>query len=92
MPDPFSASRVEAGKGGVPVDSQTITFVTGNKKKAEEVKRILASGSSDFPYKITNHKVDLPELQGDPIFIAKEKAALAAKEQTFAVEFLRTFC
>jgi hypothetical protein len=59
MPDPFSVSRVEAGKGA-PVDSQTITFVTGNKKKTEEVKRILASGSSDFPYKITNHKVDLP--------------------------------
>ena len=84
MPDPFSASRVEGDKRA-PADSQTITFVTGNKKKAEEVKRILSSGSTDFPYQITNHKVDLPELQGDPIFIAKEKAALAAKEVNGAV-------
>lgn len=80
IPDPFSASRIVKGVKKAPANSRTITFVTGNKKKAEEVKRILASGSTDFPFQITNHKVDLPELQGDPTFIAKEKAALAAKE------------
>ncbi len=59
-----------------------ITFVTGNKKKLEEVKRIL-SGSNDeniLPFTISNQKIDLPELQGDPLEIAKEKCALAAKE------------
>ena len=55
------------------------------KKKAEEVKRILASGSTSFSFKITNKKVDLPELQGDPVYIAREKAALAAKEVNGAV-------
>lgn len=64
-----------------------ITFVTGNKKKLEEVKRILSSSSAnndnvpDFPFFICNKKVDLPELQGDdPLEIAKEKCALAAKD------------
>ena len=84
IPDPFSASRTEVDNKA-PFNSKKVTFVTGNKKKAEEVKRILASGTTDFPYQITNHKVDLPELQGDPIFIAKEKASLAAREVNGAV-------
>lgn len=57
-----------------------LTFVTGNKKKLEEVKQILSSGAEKLPFEITNRKIDLPELQGDPIDIAKEKCALAAKE------------
>ena len=56
-----------------------ITFVTGNKKKLEEVKRILSS-HGELPFSLTNHKLDLPELQGDTLHIAKEKCALAAKE------------
>lgn len=56
-----------------------ITFVTGNKKKLEEVKQILASGD-EFPFEITNKKIDLPELQGDAFDIAKEKCKVAAKE------------
>ncbi len=63
----------------------TITFVTGNKKKAEEVRRILSSGSATCPFTITNHKIDLPELQGDPLAIAKEKCALAAEAVNGAV-------
>jgi inosine triphosphate pyrophosphatase len=55
-----------------------LTFVTGNKNKLEEVKKIL--GESDLPFEITNEKVDVPELQGDPVEIAKEKCLLAAKE------------
>ena len=89
IPDPFSSSRIMDSKSAQTVncekDNSTITFVTGNKKKAEEVKRILASGSTSFPFKITNKKVDLPELQGDPVYIAREKAALAAKEVNGAV-------
>lgn len=58
-----------------------ITFVTGNKKKLEEVKRILSSSdvSGDLPFHITNHKIDLPELQGDPVEVATEKCKLAAE-------------
>jgi len=57
-----------------------ITFVTGNKKKLEEVKRILSSSDKPLPFEITNCKIDLPELQGDPSDIAKEKCSLAAKQ------------
>lgn len=57
-----------------------ITFVTGNKKKAEEVGRILGSGKTESNFVITNHKIDLPELQGEPVEIAIEKCRLAAKE------------
>lgn len=53
-----------------------ITFVTGNKKKLEEVQQILSGGSA---FEIVNTKLDLPELQGDPIEIAIEKCKLAAR-------------
>jgi ribokinase/non-canonical purine NTP pyrophosphatase (RdgB/HAM1 family) len=53
-----------------------ITFVTGNKKKLEEVQQILSGGNS---FDIVNAKLDLPELQGDPIEIAIEKCKLASK-------------
>jgi len=56
-----------------------ITFVTGNKKKLEEVQRILST-SSELAFEIDNKKIDLPELQGDPVDIAKEKCRLAAQE------------
>jgi inosine triphosphate pyrophosphatase len=54
----------------------TLTFVTGNKKKLEEVQRILGN---ELPFEITNEKLDLPELQGDTIDIAKEKCLEAAR-------------
>ena len=61
-----------------------LTFVTGNKKKLEEVQQILGKDNDqddqDLPYIITNRKLDLPELQGDPNEIAIEKCKLAAKE------------
>lgn len=56
-----------------------LTFVTGNKNKLEEVKQILAS-AGDLPFDMTNRKIDLPELQGDPSEIAAEKCRLAAQE------------
>ena len=56
-----------------------ITFVTGNKKKLEEVQRILGEGRG-LPFTITNCNLDLPELQGDVIEIAKAKCSVAAKE------------
>jgi ribokinase/non-canonical purine NTP pyrophosphatase (RdgB/HAM1 family) len=56
-----------------------LTFVTGNKNKLEEVKQILASAGA-LPFEMTNRKIDLPELQGDPSEIAAEKCRLAAQE------------
>jgi len=56
-----------------------ITFVTGNKNKLEEVKQIL-SKRGEIPFEVTNKKIDLPELQGDPVEIAAEKCRLAAKK------------
>ena len=57
-----------------------LTFVTGNKKKLEEVQKIL-SANPNFPFALTNQKIDLPELQGDdPLHIAVEKCRLAAEQ------------
>jgi hypothetical protein len=53
-----------------------ITFVTGNKKKLEEVIAILGSS---FPFRVQSCSIDLPELQGDPVEVAKEKCRLASK-------------
>ncbi|KAK9671710.1 hypothetical protein RND81_12G049500 [Saponaria officinalis] len=50
-----------------------VTFVTGNPKKLEEVKAILGQS---IPFQ--SLKIDLPELQGEPEDISKEKARLAA--------------
>ncbi|EDQ84204.1 uncharacterized protein MONBRDRAFT_13033 [Monosiga brevicollis MX1] len=54
-----------------------ITFVTGNAKKLQEVQQILGQG---FPFELTNRKIDLPELQGEPEDISREKCRLAAAE------------
>ena len=48
-----------------------------NAKKLEEAKQIL--GGSSCPFELTNQKIDLPELQGNPIEIAMEKCRLAAR-------------
>lgn len=52
---------------------RAVTFVTGNAKKLEEVKVILGQS---IPFQ--SLKLDLPELQGEPEEISKEKARLAA--------------
>jgi len=57
----------------------TVTFVTGNAKKLEEVVAILAAGG-DLPFRVVNQKIDLPELQGSPEDVAVEKCRLAAQE------------
>ncbi|RVW19447.1 Inosine triphosphate pyrophosphatase [Vitis vinifera] len=53
--------------------SRPVTFVTGNAKKLEEVRYILGQS---IPF--NSLKLDLPELQGEPEDISKEKARLAA--------------
>ena len=62
-----------------------ITFVTGNKKKLEEVVQILGEGDKPLPFKMTNQKLDLPELQGEPEDIAREKCRLACEQVGGAV-------
>ncbi|KAJ6851942.1 inosine triphosphate pyrophosphatase [Iris pallida] len=52
-----------------------VTFVTGNAKKLEETMAILGDS---IPFQ--SLKLDLPELQGEPEEISKEKARLAAVE------------
>jgi inosine triphosphate pyrophosphatase len=44
--------------------------------RLEEVVEILGD---DLPFSLVSHKVDLPELQGDPEEVSKEKCALAAE-------------
>lgn len=50
---------------------KTITFITGNAKKLEEVQQILGN---DFPHRIVSEKVDLSELQGEIEEIGIKKA------------------
>ncbi|GAX21118.1 inosine triphosphate pyrophosphatase [Fistulifera solaris] len=67
--------------GSMSSELPALTFVTGNKKKLEEVKHILSSNGNKLPFDVTNQKIDLPELQGDdPVEIAKEKCKLAAEQ------------
>ena len=56
---------------------KTLTFVTGNAKKLEEVITIL--GGTSFPYDVVSQKIDLPEYQGTPQEICVEKCREAAK-------------
>jgi inosine triphosphate pyrophosphatase len=66
-----------------------ITFVTGNFKKLLEVKQILGIGDETngnaLPFAMEHHKLDLPELQGEPVEIAVEKCKLAAAQVGGAV-------
>lgn len=55
-----------------------MTFVTGNAKKLEEVRAIL--GGESLPVEIVSQKIDLPELQGEPDEISKQKCELAAQQ------------
>jgi len=68
---------------GVPTPS-LIHFATGNNKKLQEVIAILGHGEA-LPFQVDAVKLDLPELQGEPEDIAREKCRLAAKEIGSAV-------
>ena len=54
-----------------------ITFITGNKKKLEEVVALIGD---NFPFEIVSMKIDLPELQGEPKEVSIEKCKIAAKQ------------
>jgi inosine triphosphate pyrophosphatase len=53
--------------------SKRLFFITGNANKLKEAKEILVG------YDVDSKKIDLPELQGEPEYIASEKAKLAAE-------------
>lgn len=54
---------------------RTLTFVTGNAHKLEEVKSILGM---NFPLELINLKLDLPELQGEINHVSIQKCQEAA--------------
>ena len=54
---------------------RAVTFVTGNAKKLQEVQKIMGDA---IP--LVNQKIDLPELQGTPEEVSRQKCMLAAKE------------
>ena len=54
-----------------------ITFITGNKKKLEEVVAIIGDS---LPFELVSMKLDLPELQGEPKEVSIEKCKIAAKQ------------
>ena len=84
LPDCLKLKSDAVVASQVLIQKKVLTFVTGNKKKLEEVQTILgpgSAGSSGMTFDITNVKLDLPELQGeDPVEVAIEKCKLAAAE------------
>ena len=58
------------------MSQKVITFVTGNAKKLEEFKAILGSS---FPHGLVSRDVDLPEYQGTPQEVVREKCREAAR-------------
>uniref|UniRef100_A0A0B7ATK0 Inosine triphosphate pyrophosphatase n=1 Tax=Arion vulgaris TaxID=1028688 RepID=A0A0B7ATK0_9EUPU len=56
--------------------ARPIILVTGNKNKLKEFVQILGT---EFPYKVENQDIDLPEYQGEPEEIARAKCELAAQ-------------
>ena len=56
--------------------SKTITFVTGNAKKLEEFVAILGQS---FPHRVVSNGLDLPEYQGTPEEVCREKCREAAR-------------
>ncbi|KAK9916077.1 hypothetical protein WJX75_008323 [Coccomyxa subellipsoidea] len=61
-----------------------IMFATGNANKLREVVAILEAGHP-LPFTVKAANLDLPELQGEPTEIAKEKCRLAAQQVGGAV-------
>jgi len=63
----------------------TLYFVTGNKEKFREARALLN------PFDVEQINMDLPELQGEPDEIVKEKAKLAA-DRTGKAVFVEDTC
>lgn len=57
---------------------KTLNFITGNKNKLAEVKAILGN-----IVEVQNRAIDVPEIQGTPEEIAREKCRRAAEEVSY---------
>jgi inosine triphosphate pyrophosphatase len=68
-----SAALSTAAAGSRP----KVAFVTGNLNKAKEVAEILGT---EFPFDIERVDADLPELQGTPEAVVRQKAQEAARQ------------
>lgn len=65
------------------IDEGCIYFVTGNSMKEREVNSILSD--VDIPFRVSHVDIDLPELQGDVLQIARQKCIEAAEQVGSAV-------
>lgn len=61
------------------IDERCIYFVTGNAMKEREVNAILAAEDLR-PFRVQHVDIDLPELQGDAMEIARAKCQEAARQ------------
>eukprot|EP00166_Cyanidium_caldarium_P001323 ctg_167.g109 len=59
--------------------ARVIHFVTGNRKKLEEVEQILQTYTGDNRWSVQPRPLDLPEWQGEPEDIAREKCRAAVR-------------
>ena len=66
----------ELNRNDFQMSQKVITFVTGNAKKLEEFRAILGSS---FPHSLISRDVDLPEYQGSPEEVVREKCREAAR-------------
>jgi inosine triphosphate pyrophosphatase len=63
-----------------------LTFCTNNPSKLEDALRLLGASAQEahdaFPFSIESLDcaLDLPELQGDPLFVAEQKCLAAARQ------------
>ena len=71
MISPLQISQLSPSMTG-----KVITFVTGNAKKLEEFRAILGT---QFPHSLVSKDVDLPEYQGSPEDVVREKCREAAR-------------
>ncbi|XP_015757851.1 PREDICTED: inosine triphosphate pyrophosphatase-like [Acropora digitifera] len=69
------------------MSAKSLVFVTGNENKLKEVVAILGDS---FSWKVESRNLDLPEFQGEPDEISREKCKVAVKEVQTTLFFLKT--
>lgn len=80
---PVPTTRISASRCArrIVMSTPSVTFVTGNQNKLREVTQILsADGVETPPVEVVARKVDLPELQGEPEDIVRQKCVLAVEQ------------
>lgn len=72
-----SGTKRRATKGAPPPSKPRLTFVTGNGNKLREVAAMM--GGEECPVELLHRSADLPELQGEPLDICRQKCVIAAR-------------